>query len=54
MHENVSYFPTLTASEPEEISWETVTTTIRGEFLREKTEPMSATRRSLPLTLPRR
>ena len=38
MHENVSYFPTLTATEPEEISWETVTTTIRGEFLREKTE----------------
>ena len=54
MHENVSYFPTLTATEPEEISWETVTTTIRGELLREKTEPMSATRRSLPLTLPRR
>ena len=38
MHENVSYFPTLTSTEPEEISWETVTTTIRGEFLREKTE----------------
>ena len=54
MHENVSYFPTLTATEPEEISWETVTTTIRGEFLREKTEPMSATRRSSLPTLPRR
>ena len=40
MHENVSYFPTLTATEHEEISWETVTTTIRGEFLREKTGPM--------------
>ena len=40
MHENISYFPTLTATEHEEISWETVTTTIRGEFLREKTGPM--------------
>ena len=38
MHEIVSYFPTLTSTEPEEISWETVTTTIRREFLREKTE----------------
>ena len=54
MHENVSYFPTLTATESEEISWETVTTTIRGEFLREKTEPMSATRHSLHPTLRRR
>ena len=54
MHENVSYFPTLTATEPKEISWEMVTTTIRGEFLREKTEPMSVTRHfSLP-TLRRR
>ena len=38
MHEYVSYFPTLTDTTPEEISWETVTTTIRGDFLRQKTE----------------
>ena len=34
----LSYFPTLTATTPEEISWETVTTTIRGDYLRQKTE----------------
>ena len=34
----LSYFPNLTATTPEEISWETVTTTIRGDYLRQKTE----------------
>ena len=38
MSEYISYFPTLTATTPEEISWETVATTIRGDYLRQKTE----------------
>ena len=38
MSEYISFFPTLTATTPEEISWETVTTTIRGDYLRQKTE----------------
>ena len=38
MHDYISYFPSLTSSKPEEISWETVASTIRGEFLRTKTE----------------
>ena len=38
MSEYISFFPTLTATTPEEISWETVATTIRGDYLRQKTE----------------
>ena len=37
MHENVSYFPTLTATEPEEISWETVKKTFTSHYHETKT-----------------
>ena len=35
---NITYFTTLRSTTPEDISWETMVTTIRGEYLREKTE----------------
>ena len=34
----LTYFPTLRSTTPEDISWETMVTTIRGDYLREKTE----------------
>lgn len=37
MHETVAYFKSLLDKVPEETSWETVATVIRGEYLREKT-----------------
>ena len=36
--EYVSYFPSLTATKPEPVAWETVMTTMRSETLREKTD----------------
>lgn len=35
---NITYFSTLRSSTPEDITWETMVTTIRGDHLREKTE----------------
>ena len=35
---NITYFTTLRSTTPEDISWETMVTTIRGDYLREKTE----------------
>ena len=34
----LTYFPSLRSTTPEDISWETMVTTIRGDYLREKTE----------------
>lgn len=42
MSDYISYFATLTTTTPVDISWETVATTIRGDFLREKTEQYRA------------
>ena len=38
MHEFISFFPSLVATQPELKSWETVTTLIRSLSLREATE----------------
>lgn len=35
---NITYFTTLRSTTPEDISCETMVTTIRGDYLREKTE----------------
>ena len=36
--EYVSYLPSLTATKPEPVAWETVMTAMRSETLREKTD----------------